>query len=175
MREKKEEKKKRTMFTTRPRKGKLDFVSFQQPGEFDWKIPQGVYNLVPTVIGGGGGATATGTIDDVAGGAAGATCTGSVDVCPGEEVHITVGGGGAPFFSPTLPASPAGDGMPSTFRYKRKFITAGGGQGGQVASGISAIGGTCTTNVRNTYTVNGQDGGEFFGGSTSGGGNGGLG
>ena len=62
---KKKEEKRNTSFHM---KRTLDFVSFTQPGNYTWPVPPDVFGgVVATVIGAGGGATATGFVDDVAG------------------------------------------------------------------------------------------------------------
>jgi hypothetical protein len=155
-------------------------VSFNDVGNCDWTVPDGVTTLTDVLIIGGGGG---GGFDIGGGGGAGGfIALSNVTVTPGDVLPVSVGSGGVG--NSGYPTNPASDGEASTFLGNTALGGGAGGSGGENGkNGGSGGGAGYGANSRNYVGGTaqqvapglGSDGGGSLDGDTSGAGGGGAG
>ncbi|WP_085908468.1 glycine-rich domain-containing protein [Kiloniella majae] len=159
---------------------------YNAAGTYNWVVPQGVYNVRVTLIGGGGGAGSygswtTGSTQDGnpisssagggGGGGAGALVQKTVPVSVGDTISVIVGAGGVPVDYVHLTWGKNTDGNAGQASSFGASISASGGQGGGGAyaqyrvsapntgkGGIGGVGAIASGGDLNTSGQNGNDG-----------------
>lgn len=102
-------------------------LKFDVPGVHPWTVPNGVYAVRHTEVGGGGGGGGSGSSFPGAGGGAGGSTVGTTAVTPGQTILITVGAGGTSGYVATGTGK-GGNGGTSSFG---AYGSATGGLGGE--------------------------------------------
>lgn len=106
---------------------------FDQPGTYTWVVPEGVTEISPVLVGGGGSSGISNSANADAGGGGGGgglRWATSVSVTPGESLTIEVGEGGHSQTYDQFPAKGIDGGATVVKRGLEVLLEAGGGSGG---------------------------------------------
>lgn len=144
----------------KPLKG---YAMYRDNGTYNWIVPDNVYRIKVTAIGGGGGGDIScgpmlGYFAVFDGGRAGTMSTKTIDVTPGQSFNLTVGAGG----SVTIPSTfQFGDYVASNggdTSFGTNLVVAQGGSNVQVVSNSSGLG----KSVKSKSPINTNNVGDFY-------------
>ncbi len=156
-----------------------NITAYAVAGTYTFTVPDGVYKIYCTCVGGGGGAggmgvNGSGVAYPAGGGGAGGTSSGWIDVTPGQTITIIVGaaGTGGAASSSSSAGSYGSNGTSGGTSSVGSYMSATGGNYGGATSAGSAggTGGVGTGGQINQYGGNGTDGSggagvQYYGGS----------